>query len=808
MIGTVRTRHGRGPGLATLAFLLALVTTGPVSAQEVIDKSGTDVLRSTPFDRITLIDGKVILVEPISPRPLPPYDPKKDPKNQKPAGVPRQGNIFLPGEREKLGLPDEKEKPESTDVLVHLLEGDMRDFRLRRASVKKVDYFEDMLLAEGDRRTLARDFTKAFECFLRVQTRQPGWDGLDARVDRFLFDEGGMALVDGNGEQGLRLLRELFQRKPKYPGLADKLASAYSARARRAFEVGAFAKGRAILHELETLAPDHPAYIATRERFVSKAKKLTEDAASQPAPQRVDSLAEALRVWPKLDDAAVKFKDAFVAMPTLDVAVRDIPRPVGPWIHSPADERVNRLLYVPILARDDEDAFRGKLPGQLASSLELSDVGRKLTLKIREGVTWSDGSRPVSAIDVARLFTDRAESSSPLFNARWAEVLEKVETPDDSRVEVRLSRAFLKPGFWLTAPIGPAHASWDGRVITADQGRLLVGDGPFRWESAEGDRFTLSSPSLAKLRRIREVRHAGTEAMMGALIRGEATLVEHVPPDRVANLASEPEIRVGRYAQPALHRFAIDGRNPVLRNRSLRRGLSYAIDRKTLLEETILKRPIDAANLPSDGPFAKGSYADAVGTEPLGYNPILAKMLIAAARKELGGAPIKLTLEYPALHEAQLVVPKLVEAYRLIGLEIEAIERPESELEVALKAGRRFDLAYRVGTCREPILEAGELLCPAFDASPGVDALASVASPEILRLLMLLEQAPEWPSAKALTTQIDGESRDELPVIPLWQLEDHYAWRTRLKGPSEVSESLYQGIESWEVEPWYAKDPW
>ncbi|MHC5542460.1 ABC transporter substrate-binding protein, partial [Singulisphaera rosea] len=432
----------RGSRLVSLAFLLALIPAGLASAQEGVDKTGMDVLRSTPFDRITLIDGKVILVEPISPRPLPPYDPKKDPKNQKPASVPRQGNIFLPGEREKLGLPDEMEKPESTDVFVHLLEGDMRDFRLRRASIRKVDYFEDMLIAEGERRTLSRDFTKAFECLLRVQTRQPGWEGLESRVDRFLFEEGSMALVDGNGEQGLRLLRELFQRKPKFPGLADKLASAYSARARKAFDVGAFAKGRSILHELETLAPDHSAYIGTRDLFITKARTLTEAAASQPAPKRIDSLTEALRVWPKLDDAVAKYNIAFAAMPTLDVAVTDIPRPLGPWVHSPADERTNRLLYVPVLARDDEDAFRGKAPGQLASSIELSDVGRKLIFKIKGGVMWSDGSRPVSAIDVARLFTDRTESSSPLYNARWAGVLERVETPDDSRVEVRLSRAF------------------------------------------------------------------------------------------------------------------------------------------------------------------------------------------------------------------------------------------------------------------------------------------------------------------------------------------------------------------------------
>src|SRR5205085_2079201 len=37
-----------------------------------------DLLAATPFDRITLADGTVLEVEPISPRPLPAYDPKKD----------------------------------------------------------------------------------------------------------------------------------------------------------------------------------------------------------------------------------------------------------------------------------------------------------------------------------------------------------------------------------------------------------------------------------------------------------------------------------------------------------------------------------------------------------------------------------------------------------------------------------------------------------------------------------------------------------------------------------------------------------
>ena len=43
-------------------------------------------------------------------------------------------------------------------------------------------------------------------------------------------------------------------------------------------------------------------------------------------------------------------------------------------------------------------------------------------------------------------------------------------------------------------------------------------------------------------------------------------------------------------------------------------------------------------------------------------------------------------------------------------------------------------------------------------------------------------------------------------MLPLWQVVDHYAWRTRLKGPGEAADQLYQGIESWEIAPWIARD--
>ncbi len=134
-------------------------------------------------------------------------------------------------------------------------------------------------------------------------------------------------------------------------------------------------------------------------------------------------------------------------------------------------------------------------------------------------------------------------------------------------------------------------------------------------------------------------------------------------------------------------------------------------------------------------------------------------------------------------------------------------EVPERALEAKLRSGGKFDLAYRASRPGEPTFDAGPTICPGFDAPPGSDPLASLASPRILQLLLELDRAPETTAAQALLLQIDRESRDELPVLPLWQLVDHYAWRSRVVGVADEMAHLYQGIESWRVEPWYPSDP-
>ena len=790
----------------------------------------SDLLRSAPFDRITLIDGAVLIVEPVSPRPLPAYDPKQEKERRKQGSAKNKAAepIEIGANKVKAVQKDGEDGEEAgvdplDQIKIHLVEGlrnEVRDFKLKRSAIQKIEYFEDLLLAESDRLVTVHDYDRAFECCLRARSRNPAWVGLDDHVNRVLFSEGTKALLDGDGERGLRLLRELLGRDRAYPGLLDQLAGAYGKRVERAIKLGLYARGRRVLHELEEVAPDHVVAKTLRGLFIFRATARMKDAEAATGADRVDGLVEALRIWPTLEGAEERYVRAFAELPTLDVGVTDVAAPLGPWIRTRADARLLPLLYRPLLAADDEDALKGKNPIQLASSIEKSDLGRRLAIRIRPGILWSDGSRPVSANDVAHSLIERSDPHSPNFEARWADLLDRVEVRAESKVvEVTLNHVPLKANSWLLRPVAPAHAGIDGRIAASSQERLLVGDGPYRCILSTDDRTELrlrddrpavtasgAEDVVPHIRRVRELRMSSGQSAVTALRRGDVTMIDHVPPDQLTALGESPGIRIGRYTQPVVHLIAMDGRNPALRSRALRRGLSYAIDRKGLLEETVLKHPPTDLDAPSDGPFPRGIFADAAAVKPLESNLMLAKMLVAAARKELGGGPIKLKFEYPAIPEVRVVVQKLAEAFTIAGLEIVTSELPESRMENELRRGRRFDLAYRVVRCEDPIFDVGPMLCPGYDAPPEADTLNSATSPRILQLLLQLERAPDWVIARGLVIQIDRESRDELPVIPLWQLADHYAWRDRLKGPGETANHLYQGLESWDITPWIPRE--
>lgn len=793
---------------AACTLLLSFATAQDPPARPGAAEIPADLLASPPFDRVTLLDGSVLLVEPVAPRPLPDPKQKKAEEKKKAEAEPgkKKSNLII-------GKMPESIKRDDREGLVtlHTLPPDSQSFLVKQENIRSIDYFEDLLLADGLRLAQRASFERAFEHVLAAQSRSPSWPGLGERADRILLLEGKNAFDGRQIEKSIRILTELHDRRPADGEVTKLLGEACAERIGRAFDAGLFTLGRREITRLETVVPGHPEIERARVRFTTRAGELADRASKLQGPDRTEMLAEALRVWPNDPELIARFESAFASGPVLKVGVPDLPSRLGPWIRTQSDRRLSRLLYLPFLADISEEADRGERPGQALASLTTAELGRRVTLRVREGLTWTDSSRPVASVDLARTLTDHSLPSAPSFAARWSDLVESVRIVDASQVELVLSRSPVSLDAWLLGPVAPAHSGRDGRVWTP-QGPRLSGTGPFEPAASDAsalalDRREPSGEGVPAIARLREVAFADPGESVGALLRGDVNMLSSVPPARVAELSATAGVKLGTYAAPRMHWLALDGRKPALQNRSLRRALSAAIDRRTLLEDHVFGRPPDANEVPTDGPFPVESYANAPDVPPLEFDLLLARMLVAAARAELGGDPIELKLEYPTTPIAVAAIPPIVAVYQQIGLKINAVPRPPADLEDELRSGRPFELAFRSAPVLEPVLEAGPLLCPGYDAPVSSNGLGALVSPRILQLLLELELAQDWPTAREIVLELDRESRDELPIIPIWQSPERYAWRTEVNGPAETANDLYDGLPSWTVAPFFARDP-
>ena len=70
----------------------------------------------------------------------------------------------------------------------------------------------------------------------------------------------------------------------------------------------------------------------------------------------------------------------------------------------------------------------------------------------------------------------------------------------------------------------------------------------------------------------------------------------------------------------------------------------------------------------------------------------------------------------------------------------------------------------------------------------------------MLAALRSLQEASSPKQAIQRLQEIHRLVAAELPVIPLWQLVDYFAYHNSVKGMQSRPLSLYQDIENWQVE--------
>ncbi len=215
-------------------------------------------------------------------------------------------------------------------------------------------------------------------------------------------------------------------------------------------------------------------------------------------------------------------------------------------------------------------------------------------------------------------------------------------------------------------------------------------------------------------------------------------------------------------------------------------------------------RPTTSTSV-ADGPFAKGSFVDADGRRAVRVRPAAGQDAGRRGEEGAGREPDPADLRVPPDRRGPgAVCPKIAEAFAAGRRRGQAVERPEAELEEGSgPAGGSTSPTGPPGRRTAPPTPArcsARLRRPALGRRPGLRRQPEdppTAPPARAGPGADLGQGP-WPPDRPASL------RDELPILPLWQIEDHYAWRA-VEGP-RGREHLYQGIAAWEIEPWFVKD--
>jgi hypothetical protein len=120
------------------------------------------------------------------------------------------------------------------------------------------------------------------------------------------------------------------------------------------------------------------------------------------------------------------------------------------------------------------------------------------------------------------------------------------------------------------------------------------------------------------------------------------------------------------------------------------------------------------------------------------------------------------------------------------------IELKELTAEQMLAAEDFVDLKYVELSVWEPVVDARRLL--------GAEGVLGGASDFMMLSLDRLDAASNWNDVRSRLYEIHDVASTDLPLIPLWQTVNYFAYRKELIGISRHPVRLFQDIGNWQIE--------
>jgi peptide/nickel transport system substrate-binding protein len=427
------------------------------------------------------------------------------------------------------------------------------------------------------------------------------------------------------------------------------------------------------------------------------------------------------------------------------------------------------LIYDNLLFQDPES----KLHPHLATSYETAPDGLTLTLHLRKGVKFSDGTD--FNADAVKLTWDRILDPKMRVPLRFAVgMVKECVKIDDYTVALKLKYPFapLAPelSMSLVSPISPAAIEKFGEDVRQNP----VGAGPYVLkEWVKGDRIVMvrnenywgEKPTVAKIIWKIVPEDATREAMLRA---GQIDVCYKPLPSNVAALKADPKITVKMPLDTRTIFMGLNCQKGVTTNKKVRQAFNYAVDKKAIVKKILF----DTAE-PMDGPVSPKVFGYFKMDKQYDYNPEKAKQLLKEANFDFSKTVNMRTPQGRYLFDKQ--VSEAIQAYfQAIGVKAElrtydwptyvaGLLKPlkDTELEVFLLGWGPLVLDADMGLYGQFTCEVNppKGLGAAFYCNPEYDKImkASREEQDSQKRLALLKQASEivWDDAPWLWLHVE-----------------------------------------------------
>ncbi len=327
----------------------------------------------------------------------------------------------------------------------------------------------------------------------------------------------------------------------------------------------------------------------------------------------------------------------------LTVGLASEPTSIDPHYHNlTPNNSLARHIFNPLIRMD---ANQGLVPGLATSWTAVDDLTWEF--KLREGVTWHDGS-PFTADDV--VFTFERAPNVPNSPSSFGIYIKgkTVEKIDDHTVHIKTEVPTpLMPNDISTFSIVSKKHGEGAGTEDYNSGAAAIGTGAYRFvEWVPGDRVVLErnedfwgeQPEWSRIT-IKPIQ--SDPARLAALLAGDVDFIEGVPTTDIATLERNEDITLSqgisnRVIYLHLDHFRDDSPfvkangggdivNP-LRDVRVRQAISKAINR-----DAIVARVMEGVAIPAGQLLPEGFFGVSPNLEPMAYDPEGAKALLAEA---------------------------------------------------------------------------------------------------------------------------------------------------------------------------------